>query len=425
MRGSLADLLLPPVCIVCRTRIEQHGLICGACFAEIDFIAAPLCERLGVPLPYETGGPNLSASAIANPPAYDRARAAARYLATMRDLIQNFKYRDRHEGLPLFGRWLVKAGQELLTEADVLFPVPLYRPRLWSRRFNQSALLAQESGRLSSGVTVDCFVLKRVRATASQVGADDEQGTQRAGPSGSTSGEQRTKVSVIVVDDVITTGADGGGLRQDLEAGRRGASTCWRWQEPWSDGLHDRTWEMARTLIRTTDLRLSPCRQLLSRKGIEPQEVDVGEIMSFASRRCDAPADGALCLDLHRRMLDRRLSRAVELSAREADVLLAYREARASSHDEGTETFAPPWCSSDRGEGRGDSAAERSNREAAKGRRCLHSNAREHRDHGAGTGAAAIGRFKSRLSAPRCKDCGRSQRAEIWLHIGSRHQAWT
>ena len=52
--------------------------MCGACFAGIDFIAAPLCDRLGVPLPYETGGPDLSAGAIANPPDYDRARAAAR-----------------------------------------------------------------------------------------------------------------------------------------------------------------------------------------------------------------------------------------------------------------------------------------------------------------------------------------------------------
>jgi hypothetical protein len=41
MLGSLADLLPPPVCIVCRTRIGEHGLLCGACFAEIDFIAPP------------------------------------------------------------------------------------------------------------------------------------------------------------------------------------------------------------------------------------------------------------------------------------------------------------------------------------------------------------------------------------------------
>src|SRR4029079_17737337 len=121
-------------------------------------------DRLGVPLPYETGGPNLSASAIANPPAYDRARAAAHYSATMRDLIQSFKYRDRHEGLPLFGRWLVKAGQELLEEADILVPVPLYRARLWSRRFNQSALLAQQTRRLR-GVARAWFLLQSVRGT--------------------------------------------------------------------------------------------------------------------------------------------------------------------------------------------------------------------------------------------------------------------
>jgi Double zinc ribbon domain len=49
--GHLADLLLPPVCISCRTRIGSHGLLCNACFAKIDFIAPPICARLGVPLP--------------------------------------------------------------------------------------------------------------------------------------------------------------------------------------------------------------------------------------------------------------------------------------------------------------------------------------------------------------------------------------
>lgn len=39
----------------------------------------------------------------------------------MRELIQSFKYRDRHEGLPLFARWLKKAGAELLADADLSF----------------------------------------------------------------------------------------------------------------------------------------------------------------------------------------------------------------------------------------------------------------------------------------------------------------
>jgi hypothetical protein len=85
----LADLLLLPVCAVCRTRIGSHGLFCGACFAKIEFIAPPLCDRPGVPLPYDTGeGRQLSAAAIVEPPVYDRARVITRYSGTMRELIQ-------------------------------------------------------------------------------------------------------------------------------------------------------------------------------------------------------------------------------------------------------------------------------------------------------------------------------------------------
>src|SRR6478609_2412102 len=95
VRGALnlaADLLLTPVCISCRKRAGAHGLLCGDCWAKIDFIVPPLCSRLGVPLPYDTGEASLSAGAIADPPVYDRARASARYSSTMRDLIQSFKY---------------------------------------------------------------------------------------------------------------------------------------------------------------------------------------------------------------------------------------------------------------------------------------------------------------------------------------------
>jgi hypothetical protein len=111
--GHIADLLLPPVCISCRARIGSHGRLCGACFAKIDFIAPPICARLGVPVPYDAGEPLLSAAAI-----------ATRYSATMRELIQSFKYRDRHEGLPLFWLWLKKARTELLADADLIVPVP-------------------------------------------------------------------------------------------------------------------------------------------------------------------------------------------------------------------------------------------------------------------------------------------------------------
>jgi ComF family protein len=207
--GTLANLLLPPVCIVCRTRVGSHGLLCGACFAKIDFIAPPICDRLGVPLPYDAGSPSLSAAAIAEPPVYDRARAVARYSVTMRELVQGFKYRDRHEGMPLFARWLARAGAELLADADLIVPVPLYRSRLWWRRFNQSAMLAQSVARLT-GVTADCFLLKRVRRTASQVGLTHDQRRRNVAGAFKVGDAAKTRVrgkNIVVIDDVITTGA--------------------------------------------------------------------------------------------------------------------------------------------------------------------------------------------------------------------------
>lgn len=207
--GRLADLLLPPVCISCRARIGSHGLLCGACFAKIDFISPPICARLGIPLPYDTGEPALSAAAIASPPVYDRARAAARYSDTMRELIHGFKYRDRHEGLPLFAKWLRHAGAELLADADLIVPVPLYPVRLWWRRFNQSAMLATALGRLT-GISVDCFALKRVRRTSSQVGLSADQRRRNVAGAFRVDQARIDRVrgnKVVVVDDVITTGA--------------------------------------------------------------------------------------------------------------------------------------------------------------------------------------------------------------------------
>ena len=207
--GAAGNLLLPPVCIACRSRISSHGLLCGECFASIDFIAPPICARLGVPLPYDTGEPSLSAAAIASPPVYDRARAVARYSETMRDLIQGFKYRDRQEGVALFSRWLAHAGAELLGDAELIVPVPLYRSRLWRRRFNQSAMLAQGLARLTE-IPADCFVLRRVRRTASQVGLTAEQRVRNVAGAFKIDPKRATEIkgkNVVVIDDVITTGA--------------------------------------------------------------------------------------------------------------------------------------------------------------------------------------------------------------------------
>jgi len=163
---------------------------------------------LGIPLPFDTGEPAVSAAALAAPPTYDRARAVASYGGAMRDLIHALKYSDRHDGRRLFGRWLALAAAPLAPDVDVVMPVPLSRWRLLSRRFNQSGLLAEELGRHLT-LPVDTLTLARVRRTRSQVGLTPAQ--RRRNVSGAFKLVPRRKDRVrdrrvLLVDDVITTG---------------------------------------------------------------------------------------------------------------------------------------------------------------------------------------------------------------------------
>jgi predicted amidophosphoribosyltransferase len=100
----------------------------------LSFIAPPYCPRLGIPFVYDPGPDLLSMEAIANPPAYARARAAVRYDDVARTLVHALKYQDRTDLAPAMGRWMARAGREILREADALIPVPLHWRRGWSRR---------------------------------------------------------------------------------------------------------------------------------------------------------------------------------------------------------------------------------------------------------------------------------------------------
>src|SRR5271156_4550384 len=135
------DLALPPLCAACREPVDGKGL-CPACWSKLSFITRPYCERLGIPFVYDPGPGILSMEAIADPPAYNRARAAVRFDEISRALVHGLKYGDRLDLAPMMGRWVSQAGREILAEADALVPVPLHWRRLWARRFNQSAMLA-------------------------------------------------------------------------------------------------------------------------------------------------------------------------------------------------------------------------------------------------------------------------------------------
>ena len=184
MRATLRvalDFALPRLCPSCREPVSEGEGLCAPCWSRLSLIEPPYCERLGIPFAYDPGPGLLSMEAIANPPAYNRARAVARYDDVASTLVHSLKYSDRLDLSPMMGRWMARAGRELLADADALVSVPLHWRRRWARRYNQSAVLA---GAISAicGVPISHGGLKRIRATPQQVGrsrperADNVQG---------------------------------------------------------------------------------------------------------------------------------------------------------------------------------------------------------------------------------------------------------
>lgn len=202
------DVALPQLCASCREPVDGSGL-CPACWRKLSFIAPPYCERLGIPFPFDDGPGLLSMEAIADPPAYDRARAAVRYDDIAKTLVHALKYGDRLDLAPTMGRWMAQAGRQLLAEADALVPVPLHWRRLWARRFNQSALLAEIAAE-ASGRTVVHGALARVKATRQQVGLDKSARAQNVQGAFRVPADGKAAVvgrKLVLVDDVLTSGA--------------------------------------------------------------------------------------------------------------------------------------------------------------------------------------------------------------------------
>jgi ComF family protein len=202
------DIALPTLCVACREPVSGEG-VCADCWAKLSFIAPPYCPRLGIPFVYDPGPELLSMEAIANPPAYARARAAVRYDDVARTLVHALKYQDRTDLAPAMGRWMARAGRELLAEADALVPVPLHWRRGWSRRYNQSGALARVIER-QTGVQLASEALRRVRPTQQQIGLSRSERASNVQGAFKVASDRKADIAgrrLVLVDDVLTSGA--------------------------------------------------------------------------------------------------------------------------------------------------------------------------------------------------------------------------
>ena len=211
LAAAALDLLLPPTCILCSASVDAPGLLCGACFGGLSAIGEPCCHCCGAPfeLAWHAIEGGLCQRCIDTPPPFERARAALNYDKASRRLVLPFKHGDRTEFAVILARLMARAGAQLLRDADIIVPVPLYRRRLFVRRYNQAALLARELGRMTGrSAILDALTRGRATATLGRKSAaerrDEVAGAfaVRARRANLLSGRR-----ILLIDDVMTSGA--------------------------------------------------------------------------------------------------------------------------------------------------------------------------------------------------------------------------
>ncbi|POF64258.1 amidophosphoribosyltransferase [Novacetimonas maltaceti] len=205
------DLLLPPHCLSCGGEVAQAGHVCAECFTHLHLIAAPACRKCGIPFTSEAaaGEDPTCHDCLHAPPPWEAGRAALVYDDGSRRLILGLKYGDRTENAALLARYMHLSGRDLLRPDAILVPVPLHRRRLFTRRYNQSALLAGELSRLG-GIAHWPDTLMRIRHTRP---LGHMAGPQRRATLHGAIAVRPHRIAglrgrhVILVDDVMTTGS--------------------------------------------------------------------------------------------------------------------------------------------------------------------------------------------------------------------------
>jgi len=225
---AILDFALPPRCPNCLDIVADQHSFCAPCWQSIRFLGEPCCARCGLPFDYDLGPDACCEPCEGRPLPFDRARAAMAYGDVARTVALRLKYGRRTGHARLMARYMARhlAGVDMREAA--LVPVPLHRWRLWSRGFNQAALIARSlSKEMGGGVLVDTLVRTRRTPPLKQMSASRRrrlvEGAFAIDPRRAEAIRGRP---VILIDDVWTTGAtasacarvlrEGGAARVDL-----------------------------------------------------------------------------------------------------------------------------------------------------------------------------------------------------------------
>ena len=217
--SSLFSILFPSDCRICRAPLINIASlpVCDPCLAKIVPLDGPLCQICGEKLFHtiaETEDTPLCAICRRVGAHFSRATAYGAYEGALRDLIHLFKYNGvRPAGKILGGLLNQTVAAMALPDSVIVIPVPLWSGKRTTRGFNQAEAIARTfiHFQTSSSIQLDTSILVRTRETASQTGLTRHQ--RRTNVRGAFAVVKPAKIkgrSILIVDDVMTTGTTAG-----------------------------------------------------------------------------------------------------------------------------------------------------------------------------------------------------------------------
>jgi ComF family protein len=228
------QVALPPRCAGCSSPVDADHRFCAECWGALRFIGPPWCAGCCAPFAFDRGDDSRCGACLADPPRHAGIRAAVAYGPVARQLALRLKYAGRTGFAGTMARQIARS---VPTGIDLLVPVPLHRWRLWSRGFNQAALIA-DALTIATGLACDRTVLVRHRKTPVLRGLG---GGQRArAVRGAFRVTDRATVrgkAIGLVDDVFTSGATADACTRALLAAGAASVTilCWARVMPGAD----------------------------------------------------------------------------------------------------------------------------------------------------------------------------------------------
>lgn len=217
------DFALPPRCPACGLIVPEPHAFCLDCWRSLTFLGEPCCARCGLPFDFGGGADSECGRCLADPPPFDRLRAAVAYGEVARSVALKLKYSGRPGLAETLARLMAR---HLQPGSDrLLVPVPLHRWRIWKRGYNQAALIASALSR-RTGVAVELDILRRTKATPPLKGLGRRERALAVRGAFRLREEGKAVLAgrhAILVDDVYTSGATAGGCARALK--RAGAAS--------------------------------------------------------------------------------------------------------------------------------------------------------------------------------------------------------